>query len=212
MKKRNNGDIFTATSTLKILSFLVENPGREFLGSEIQKAVSISRAGVYIALRELTRQKLVTKIKKGKFLMYSVLYEEPILKQFKVMRNTQYLKPLIEKLKNHSKKIVLYGSASRGEDDPKSDIDLFILTSNPDAVKDIIAKAIGQKGHGLANLIAKAIGQKGHGLANLIAKAKAKRKMQAIIKTPSELAQFQEKEKVYSEEVNRGITLWEKKE
>lgn len=182
MKKKNNGDIFNATSTLKILSFLVENPGKEFLGSEIQKAVSISRAGVYIVLRELTKQKLVTKIKKGKFLMYSVLYNEPILKQFKVMRNTQYLQPFIKKLKNHSKKIVLYGSASRGEDDSASDIDLFILANNPDAVKDIIAKA------------------------------KAKRKIQAIIKAPSELAQFQEKEKVYLEEINRGITLWEEKE
>lgn len=182
MAKKNNADIFSATNTLKILSFLVENPGKEFLGSEIQKAVSASRAGVYIALRELVKQKLVSKTKKGKFLMYSVVYEEPILKQFKVMRNTQFLKPVIEKIKNFSKKIVLYGSTSRGEDDPKSDIDLFILAKDPDAVRKIIANI------------------------------KSKRKIQAVIKSPAELAEFKDKEKIYYEEVSRGLTIWEQKE
>lgn len=179
---KNNSDIFSATSTLKILSFLVENPGKEFLGSEIQKSTSISRAGVYIVLRELIKQKLVFKTKKGKFLIYSVVYDEPVLKQFKVMRNTQFLKPIVEKLRAFSKKIILYGSASRGEDAPKSDIDLFILAKDPNAAKSIIA-----------------------GL-------RIKRKIQAVIKSPSELADFRDKEKVYYEEVNRGITLWEEKE
>lgn len=182
MKKKSNGDIFSTTNTLKMLAFLVENPGKELLGSEIQKATSISRAGVYIVLRELIKQKLVQRTKRGKFLMYSVAYDEPVLKQFKVMRNTQLLKPIVDKIKSLSKKIVLYGSASRGEDDPKSDIDLFILTKDPDGVKSIIA-----------------------GL-------RIKRKIQAVIKSPSELADFKDKEKVYYDEVNRGITLWEEKE
>lgn len=180
-KKKNSRDIFGATNTLKILSYLVENPGKEFLGSEIQKAASISRAGAYIALRELIKQKLVCKAKKGKFLLYSIVYDEPMLKQFKVMLNTQLLKPIIEKLKSLSKKVILYGSASRGEDDPKSDIDLFILAKDPAAAKSAISAL------------------------------KIKRKIQAVIKSPSELADFKDKEKVYMEEVNRGITLWEEK-
>ncbi|MBU0549496.1 MAG: nucleotidyltransferase domain-containing protein [Candidatus Omnitrophica bacterium] len=182
MKKKNNIDIFATTNTLKVLSFLVENPGKELLGREIQKATSISRAGSYIALRYLIRQKLVLKIKKGKFLMYSVIYDEPIVKQFKVVRTIQLLKPLLEKLRPLSKKIILYGSASRGEDDPLSDIDLFIITKDPDTTKSIIS-----------------------GL-------KTKRKLQTVIKSPSELADLQDKEKVYYGEVNRGITLWEEKD
>ncbi len=182
MKKKNSSDIFSTTNVLKILSFLVENPGKEFLGSEIQKAASISRAGAYIALRDLIKQKLATKAKKGKFLMYSLVYDEPMLKQFKVMRNTQSLKPLVEKLKPLSKKIILYGSASRGEDDPQSDIDLFILAKDETEVK------------------------------NIISRLKIKRKIQAVVKSPSGLADFNDKEKSYLEEVNRGITLWEEKE
>lgn len=182
MNKKNNANIFSATNTLKILSFLVDRPGEEFLGSEIQKATSISRAGAYIALRELIRQKLVLKVKKGKFLIYSVVYDDPIIKQFKVVRNIQILTPLLAKLKPLSKKIILYGSASRGEDSPESDVDLFIVTKDIEPVKDIIPGV------------------------------KMKRKIQPVIKTPNELTDFQDKEKIFFEEVKRGITLWEDKE
>jgi len=74
MGKKNNKtvDIFGATNSLKVLSYLSENPGKEFLCSEIQKAASISRAGVYLALGELSRQNLVSKSKKGKLLFYSI--------------------------------------------------------------------------------------------------------------------------------------------
>jgi hypothetical protein len=33
-----------------------------------------------------------------------------------------------------------------------------------------------------------------------------------VIKTPSDFASFKDKEKTYYAEVDRGITLWEKKE
>lgn len=182
MKKLKTIDIFGATNSLKVLSYLAEHPGKEFLSSEIQKAVSISRAGVYLALGELTRQHLVSKAKKGKLLFYSIIYDDSAIKQFKVLKNVLALRPLVSKLKPLSKKIVLYGSTSRGENDPTSDIDLFILSQEPDAVKKVILSI------------------------------NTRQKVQSVIKTPSELADFSGKEKTYYAEVDRGITLWEEKE
>ncbi|MCX5686901.1 MAG: nucleotidyltransferase domain-containing protein [Candidatus Omnitrophica bacterium] len=182
MKKTKAIDIFGATNSLKVLSYLAEHPGKEFLCSEIQEAFSISRAGVYIALGELARQNLVSKVKKGKQLFYSIIYDDSAIKQFKVLKNILVLRPLVSKLKSLSKKIILYGSTSRGENDPSSDIDLFILSNEPEAIKKIV---------------------------NSI---KTKQKIQSVIKTPSELADFKDKEKTYYAEVDRGITLWEEKE
>lgn len=182
MKNPKTIDIFGATNSLKVLSYLAENPGREFLSSEIQKAASISRAGVYIALGELARQNLVSKAKKGNLLFYSIIYDDSAIKQFKVLKNVLALRPLVSKLKPLSKKIVLYGSTSRGENDHTSDIDLFILSQQPEAAKKTIASI------------------------------KTKQKIQSVIKTPSQLADFKSKEKVYYAEVDRGITLWEEKE
>ena len=182
MNQKFNSNIFTATNSLKILSFLVDNPGREFLGSEIQKATSISRAGVYLALRELIKQKLVIKTFKGKFLIYSVAYENPVVRQFKVLKNILFLQPIILKLKSSAKKIILYGSASRGEDSPDSDIDFFVLSKEPEETRAILSSL------------------------------KLKRKIQAVVKSPSEWTEFKDKEKVFYEEVNRGIIIFEEKE
>ncbi len=182
MKKNISSNIFSATNTLKILSFLVENLGKEFLGSEIQKATAISRAGVYIALRDLISYGLAIKIQKGKFLLYTVAYDNPIVRQFKVLNNILLLKPVISKLKFSSKKIILYGSASRGEDYSESDIDLFLLSKDPEVTKSILPTL------------------------------KIKRKIQAVVKSPSELADLKEKDKVFYKEVERGIVLWEERE
>jgi predicted nucleotidyltransferase len=181
MKNSKTIDIFGATNSLKVLSFLAENLGKEFLCGQIQKAVSISRAGLYIALGELTRQHLVSKTKKGNLLFYSIIYDDSAIKQFKVLKNVLALRSLVSKLKPISKKIVLYGSTSRGENAPSSDVDLFILSNEPGAIEKVMASI------------------------------KTKQKIQSVIKTPSELADFKDKEKTYYAEVDRGITLWEEK-
>ena len=175
-------DIFAATNSLKVLSYLAQHPGKELLNSEIQKAISASRIGVYFALRELMRQKLVSGTRRGRPIFYSIAYDDVAIKQFKILKNVFALRAIVSKLKLSSRKIVLYGSYSRGENDPSSDIDLFILSKDPHHTKDVISSI------------------------------KTKQKIQAVVKTSSELAGFKEDEKVFMQEVDRGIVLWEEKE
>jgi len=182
MEKKADNNIFNATNALKVLFFMTENPGKDFLGSEIQKATSLSRAGVYLALRDLIKQNLVIKANKGKFSIYSLAYSDPIVKQFKVLKNILSLKAAIDKIKPSAKKIILYGSASRGEDFADSDIDLFILS----------------KETALTNQALRAV--------------KIKRRVQAVIKSPSEASDIKERDSIFYDEVNRGIVLWEEKE
>lgn len=179
MLKKKAKNTFIATNVLKVLSYLIDNPGKEFLCGEIQKATSISRAGVYLAVKGLERDGLISKCKKGKQLFYTAIYQDPVIKQFKVLKNVIGLRSLVGKLKNSCKSIKLYGSASRGENDPRSDIDLFILTQDPEKVKETIM-SMG-----------------------------ARPKIQAVIKTPTEFSEQKEKESVYYREVDRGIILWE---
>lgn len=182
MKKNKSIDIFGATNSLKVLSYLVQHPGREFLNSEIQKATLTSRAGAYLALRELMRQNLALGARRGRLVFYSIAYDDAVIKQFKILKNILALRVIVSKLKPSSRKIILYGSHSRGENDPSSDIDLFILSKNPQATKDAISSI------------------------------RAKQKIQAVVKTSSELTSFKESEKVFMQEVERGIVLWKEKE
>ncbi|MBI4982817.1 MAG: nucleotidyltransferase domain-containing protein [Candidatus Omnitrophica bacterium] len=179
--KHKTIDIFGATNSLKVLSCLAENPGKEFLNSEIQKASLTSRAGAYFALKELVRQKLVSEQRRGRLIFYSIIHDDYAIKQFKILKSVLALRPLVLKLKPSSRKIILYGSYSRGENDPSSDIDLFILSRDPEATKEAISSI------------------------------KSKQKIQSVVKTAVELVSFKESEKVFMQEVERGIVLWEEK-
>jgi predicted nucleotidyltransferase len=184
MKKKNNKiiDIFGATNSLKVLSYLTQHPGKEFLNSEIQKATLASRAGVYLTLKELVRQNLVAQERRGRLIFYRIVYDDVAIRQFKILKNVFALRSVVSKLKPSSRKIMLYGSYSRGENDPSSDIDLFILSKDPYVTK------------------------------NEISSLKTKQKIQAVVKTSSEFAGLKEIEKVFMQEVERGIVLWEEKE
>ena len=184
MGKKNNKtiDIFGATNSLKVLSYLVQHPGKEFLNSEIQKATLASRAGVYFTLKELARQGLVSQERRGKIIFYRIVYDDIAIKQFKILKNVLALRSIVSKLKLSSRKITLYGSHSRGENDPSSDIDLFIVSKDPEVTKEAVSSI------------------------------KSRQKIQAVIKSASELAIFKESEKVFMQEVERGVVLWEEKE
>ncbi|MEW6040114.1 MAG: nucleotidyltransferase domain-containing protein [Elusimicrobiota bacterium] len=182
MKNNHLFSIFKFTNAQKVLSFLADNVGKEFVGSEIQKATGISKAGVYLALAELVKCELVVKVKKGGLLLFNANYQSPFVKQFKMLLNVIQLKPVLDSIRDLSTKIVLYGSASRGEDSPDSDIDLFIVSKDTKITQEKLFKV------------------------------KFNRKIQSVIKVPSEIPEFKAKEKVFFDEVSRGITLWEMKE
>lgn len=184
MKKKSNKviDTFGATNLLKVLSYLAQDPSKEFLTSEIQKATLVSRAGVYFALKELIRQGLVSQERRGKVIFYRIVYDDAAIKQFKILKNVFSLRPIVVKLRPFSRKIVLYGSYSRGENDLSSDIDLFILSKDPETTRETISSI------------------------------KTKQKLQTVIKNVSEFASFKESEKVFIQEVERGIVLREEKE
>jgi len=174
--------ILIATNSQKILSFLVENPGTEFLSKEIQKATKISKAGTNFALNDLVKAKLVKREKRGKVYLYSIDSTSPVTKQLKVLKTIVSLSPLIKKVRNFAKMIILYGSKSRGEDTKDSDIDLFIVTNKPKEVETTIKEE------------------------------KMSKKIQLTIKTPLKYVEMETTNPTFYKEVERGITLWESKD
>ncbi len=179
MNKKTTNDIFIPSNSLRALSFLADHPGREFLGSEIQGATSLSRAGVYLALRELVARGLADKKERGRFHLYSVGPAHPLVRQFKVLKNIVLLEPLLSLLRLSSIKVILFGSASRGEDSSSSDIDIFVLTRAPEIISEHISSFF--------------LG----------------RTIQSVIIVPAQWPDFRKKNSVFWGEIDRGIVLWE---
>ncbi|MFH1369119.1 MAG: nucleotidyltransferase domain-containing protein [Elusimicrobiota bacterium] len=172
--------IFFFTNALKALKFLADAPEKEFTGSDVQDGTGLSRSGVYFALRDLEKQGLVSKHKKGrgKLNIYKLMNSNPAVKQYKVLKTVLSLEKLIEKLKPFMRKTVLFGSASRGEDTSTSDIDLFILCKDINEAKKTVATF------------------------------NSKKKIQAVVKTQVEYSAMKGKDPVFSNEIDRGIVLW----
>lgn len=176
------GNLFEGTNAMKTLKYLCENSGKDFTGSAVQKAIGASRAGVFLAMKQLINEGFVKNEAKGNLGIYSADTSNPAVKQFKTLMNVMELKSIVEKLKAHATSTVLYGSCARGEDMADSDMDIFIISHDPDRVREIL-KSI-----------------------------KLKRRIQAVIKTPVEMADFKQKEALYAGEVERGIILWKERD
>lgn len=113
---------------------------------EMEKKAKISKSSLNAVLRELAREDLIIREAKGKQYFYKANLNNPAVKQLKVIAVIFRLASLIKEIKPISRKIILFGSSSRGEDAEESDIDLFVMTRN----KEEIMKKI--KDSGLKNI------------------------------------------------------------
>ncbi len=175
-------EIFYSTSAQKVLYFLLAHPGRKYYDREVSRLAKAGRAAANYSLRALIDTGLVKREKRGRMYFYYVSPEDPIIRQLKVIQNLIDIVPLVEKLKDASLKIVLYGSSAFGVNHAESDIDLFILTRDPKKVKDFIYKSPLQE------------------------------KLQHTIVTPQDIVKLKKKNPVFYKEVSRGIVLYEGKE
>ena len=172
-------NILISTNAQKALAWLSDNPGREYLAGEIKKATGLSKSGTNFALRDLVKSGALKREKRGKLYLYTLDHRHPAVKQIKVLITVVALMPLLLKLSSGVEKIILYGSAARGENTKDSDIDLFVVTHAPEAARKIV-----------------------DGL-------KPGKKIQLIARTPLKYVEMAKTDPVFYHEVERGIVLRE---
>ena len=171
--------ILFTTGTQRVLEFFLDNPWEEFTAKDLLLRVDVSKSNIYNALKRLTEGGFLRQEVKGGIYFYSLNCDNPVVKQLKILKAVTKIQPLIERLKKISSRIVLFGSASRGENTKDSDIDLFIVTHNKKAIEKEITK---------------------FGL---------KQRIQAVKKTELEYVELKRSDPVFYEQINRGFLLWE---
>jgi len=169
------------TNVQKILSFLIKNPDKEYFDREISKITGVSRAGTNFALRDLAKEGIILREKRGRMYFYKIPSNDVFVKYLKILQNIILLRTLGEKLKKFSLKIILYGSAAKGENHSESDIDIFIMTRSVDDIEKIIFKD------------------------------KLREKIKYVLHTPNDFIKLKKNNPVFYKEVEEGIVLWEEK-
>ena len=173
------------TNPQKVLKFLVMHSGKPCYEREIARGTRISYGSANYVLNQLYKKGFVKRKVEGRMYYYSIDMSNPIIREFKILNNFFFIEPVIEKLKPYTRKIILYGSWASGTDIEKSDIDLFIISSDEDKVRSIINK---------------------YSYSNKV----GNRKIQAIINTPADLLNRDKREKIFMAQVEQGKILWEK--
>lgn len=174
-----------STNAQKALYYLLMHPGKMCYEREIARGAKISYGSAHSVLTLLYKKGVIRQKKEGRICYYTIDISHPVIKEFKILSNLLLIEPLVERLKPYSHKIILYGSWAQGTDAETSDIDLFIVTSDEDTVKSIVNKVSSSP------------------------KA-ANRSIQAVITTPADLLDHNEREKIFNKEVEQGKILWEK--
>ncbi len=174
-------DIFIRTVEQRILSLFAANPDKAFYSREISKKIKTSLGATSNALRLLEKNNVLTSERKGKTNLYTLKLPNEYLERFKILNTLLTLEPLVEKLKNISRRIILYGSYAACTFTSDSDLDLFIVSEK----REEVLKAIVSFKTNVTEI-------------------------KPVIKKQVEWMQFEKNDPEFFGEVNQGITLWEK--
>ena len=179
---RKNERMFDKTNItplgISVLTFLSRSPDNEYYVREIAGKVGGSAGGTHGVLRELESMNLIDRRKSGKNVYYRVNSGAAAIPFFKIFITIIELEYMIDSIRDRARKIVLFGSASRGEDTWESDIDLLVITPWPDEVKEYLRKE------------------------------KVKRKISPVVLSSGELAKLRERDRAFYDEIEKGIILW----
>ena len=131
-------DVFVSTNLQRVLRLLAEHPGQTYFVKEISRLAGISYGGASEALAHLHALGLITREQRGKLVLYAANTRHPLIRQYKVLLTLADLTPLLDELKPLASEVILFGSCADGANTAESDIDLYVITDDPDAIHDVI--------------------------------------------------------------------------
>jgi len=169
------------TTREKILNFLLDNSEEKFYLTQIAQHTNVPDSTVQHVLENQIGEYFLTKEKIGNLSFYQLKKDNPLVKQAKITRTLKEIAFLIDRLREVSQKIILFGSCARGEDTRESDVDLFVLANEKRFAEEVIRQV------------------------------KTGRKVRAIVKSYPEWVSMKEREKYLLSEINKGQVLWEQK-
>ena len=117
-------------STYRTLEQFFDSPRKAFLVRELSRSTKLAQTAVRLHLKALLTDGLIVREKAGPYPAFKASRESPLFKLLKAQNTVLRLlrSGAVERIEKaaYPTCIVLFGSASRGEDIETSDIDLFV--------------------------------------------------------------------------------------
>src|SRR2546425_6767014 len=135
---------------LRVAKLLVEHPTREFTGREVARILGVSHATVNQAMQRLSDAGLVYARVVGRATAHRVnaeSYLHHVVKELlELERGLAEAIPnaIRERLQDVAVSLIVFGSYARGDATRDSDLDLLVITDDPDAVEKRLAPLEGR--------------------------------------------------------------------
>ncbi|MEO0185355.1 MAG: nucleotidyltransferase domain-containing protein [candidate division WOR-3 bacterium] len=126
-------------SALTILKFLIETD-KDVHMREVSRKTGLSLGFTSRVLNELSKDGLIYCNRKGRMKFYQIDSGNPVIKQLKILFTVASIMPVVKKLEDSARRVILFGSSAKGEDTSESDIDLLVITNDATRVRKILAK------------------------------------------------------------------------
>lgn len=133
----NYGALFRKSSLVLIVT-LGRHYTTRFHVRDLSRSLHYDVSLISKNLRELESFGLVKHEQVGNLVFYQANMASILLKNMKICFTLLELNDIIHDIDPISSHSILYGSCAKGEDTSSSDIDLFIVTIEKDAVRDVL--------------------------------------------------------------------------
>lgn len=167
---------------MAILSYVtrIRQADNDCIASKIAKKLGLSIGSVFETLKILEEMGIIRGKKIGRATVYEPVKSHPAIKPFHIFDNILRLNELTNTLKQHTRKIILFGSCATGEDTLESDIDLFIVADKDEQTT----------------------------VRRIISEFQSDREIKPVIMDTVEFMEMQQTDKTFYYEVTKGIELW----
>lgn len=173
---------FITPTLMRVLETFLSDPQIEVHEREVMRRTGVSKGSANKMLRRLAEHDLLKRERRGRMVFYRLAMDNPVVRQFKILLNVYQLKPLMDEIKEDSRRIMLFGSCSEGTDVQDSDVDLFVLATDKQKVRKMISHF----------------------------NVEADRRIAPIILDANEVVKLREEDEPLYERIQRGILLWER--
>ncbi len=137
---------------------LARDPDASLYSRKVAEEAGVSTGAASMILRTLEASKLVDVEEKGTMKFYRINLQSPLAREFKILFSVKRVNGLVERLKSRAERVILFGSSAEGTDSKDSDVDLFILTQDPQTVRSIIRRSGKELDRDLSPIIVNAEG------------------------------------------------------
>ncbi len=128
------------TAQEQVLNYLLTQAGEPVTEAAVRGAVELPKTTTHVALSGLVEQGLVMEQRIGRTGLYSVDPGDPLVRALKVARAIRRVQIAVRPVLNEVDLVVLFGSASRGDDGPHSDVDVFVVARDDERVLAELAR------------------------------------------------------------------------